>query len=378
MRDLPLRRGCGGVGGGSPGIPRAPAWRRSAALPATSTGKAVDTRTRNKPVAHPSRLNHTRRPGASGAWRGLAVCALVLGVLALCGLGRPWAAEASVEQVYRLLSEEPAVRLQALSVLRQEPEQARESLLEVLPAQEAGGGRWRLIHHLAEFGRTEDIPRLMALLADTTDPRERETLRGVVRALHTPAPANADLSRVAQDFSFVQTTPPRQLADAQRGQWRLTDWSFAEMHRANLPIAVIRALEPLRGRGYPSREAAAEAMQHRLNDRRWRRHGEALAGWVEQDPTRVRLEGTVQARVGNLLDVPLLLEVTVDVWFADAAERPPRPWVYLLPGQSRQVELPLVLRGPESERGARLDLRVAQVEGGIIPTYYKLYLPLLP
>ncbi|MCH7878618.1 MAG: hypothetical protein IH914_04805, partial [candidate division Zixibacteria bacterium] len=91
-----------------------------------------------------------------------------------------------------LLGEDNGAWFRALAEMRRYPELARDSLLLALSLSESHSRRWRLIHHLGEFGAVGDIPALLTLLDDEPSERERTLVLGSSRALYPVFAPGAD------------------------------------------------------------------------------------------------------------------------------------------------------------------------------------------
>lgn len=281
-------------------------------------------------------------------------------------------------EVLALLSADTAQQWSALATLRRDPAAARAGLVLALQREEPPPGRWRLINRLAEFGTVEDVPLLLQLRATPQNDWERRIAEGTARALYTPAGNQPGLDAVVQDFSFIQTQRSTPVDDPNSGKWMLTRQTLGDYHRDEVPLAVIKQLRPLRGKPFATRNELADALAKRVGPRDWKALHDRLLASAESVPPRVQLEGLARVRLLNPLQRPLLLRISLDAWFGRFREPPGEAWVYLEPASTTTVDLPVAPQGSLERPQIRLDLRLQEVDGGIIPGFHKLYLPLQP
>lgn len=318
--------------------------------------------------------------------RLLACCSLP--VLLLLSAPAAWAQSAKEApadppppppaEIMALLGGDDAQQASALATLRADPAAARAGLVAALQREEPLPERWRLIYRLIEFGQPEDVPLLLQLRENAQNPWERRIAEGAAQALYDPVGTTAGLETVVQDFSFIQTRPATRLDDPDAGKYMLTRWSLGNYHRGDVPLKVIKQVQPLRGKAFDSRDALAAALEKRIGARDWKTLHEELLAAVEAVPPRARIEGLARVRLANPLQRPLLLRVSLDAWFGHFTE-PPRPaWVYLEPQASQTIDIPVTPQGSLERPEIRLDLRLAEVNGPFIPSFHKLYLPLQP
>jgi hypothetical protein len=281
-------------------------------------------------------------------------------------------------EVLALASGDPDREWPALAVLRHDPAAARTALLQALSRDPPLPGRWRLIFRLEEFGKAEDVPLLLQLRQQAQNPWERRIAEGAARALYDPAGAAPGIETVVQDFSFIQTRRPTPVDDPNQGKWMLTHWSLGDYNRDDVPLAVIKALRPLRGKPFGTRQQLADALARYVGPRDWKALHDRLLASAENIPARVQLQGLARVRLQNPLQRPLLLRVSLDAWFGRFREPPGEAWVYLDAGASQVVDLPVEPQGATDRPQMRLDLRLDEVNDGPIPDVHKLYLPLQP
>ncbi len=311
-----------------------------------------------------------------------ALLALLLapapGLAAKEGAATPLPAAPTPPEILALLNADPAVQAGALAGLRRNPAAARAALVQALQREEPLQGRWRLIFRLMEFGSAEDVPLLLQLRAGAQNDWERRIADGAARSLYNPVGDATGLDSVVQDFSFIQTQPPAPVDDPVRGKWMLTRWSLADYTRDNVPLEVIKQVRTLRGKPFDSRAQLAEAVQKRLTPRDWKALQTRLQVSMETVPARVQLEGLARVRLLNPLQRPLLLRIALDAWFGRFRDPPGDAWVYLEPSSTLTVDLPVAPQGTLERAQVRLDLRLEEIDHGILPGLHKLYLPLQP
>ncbi|HKI96949.1 MAG TPA: hypothetical protein VKB51_00610 [bacterium] len=288
------------------------------------------------------------------------------------------APDATPAEIVALASGDTQQQWLALATLRKDPAAARQALLQALQRPEPLPGRWRLIYRLEEFGTEEDVPLLLKLREEAQNPRERRVAEGAARALYDPIGDAAAIGTAVLDFSFIQTGRPTPLDDPDQGKWMLTRWSMGEYEREEIPLAVIKQLRPLRGKAFDSRRALSDALQKRLAAKDWKALRDRLLASVDTIPKRVQLKGLARVRMQNPLQRPLLLRLSLDVWFGSFRTPPEPAWVYLDPGTSQTVDIPVDLQGDAERTQMRLDLRLDEIDNGYIPDFHKLYLPLQP
>jgi hypothetical protein len=275
-----------------------------------------------------------------------------------------------------LLGDDLAAQSETLARLREDPTQARAWLVQALQSSPPPPMRWRLVHRLGEFGEMEDLPLLLTLLQGEGEPMEKRVIRGTLSALYGNPPPTADFSALVQDFSFVQTRAPVRQLQSDQGRYMISAWSIQTLHQEAAPLSLVKKVLPLRGKPFPSRELLEEALKKQLREQEWNQNRDVLLRTVERVPERVKLEGLARVKVFNPLDRPLLIRVALDLWHG-RFEQPPVPaWLYLEPGTSAGVDVPVTLQAPLDRAQPRMDLRLSEVNGAMIPSLHKLYLPL--
>ena len=351
--------------------------------------------------AEPVRPSLPPAPAAFAAWRhavarrlwagaAAAGAALVLTALAVLLAGRPLGAqepdgapapdgEAAPDfgdLLVGLLSPDGSEWLATLAVLLEDPAEARQVLLYGLEEQElASPNRWRIFHHLVEFGEAEDIPRLIEALEGATEPMERRALRGAMVALRPAPHPPVDLALAVEEFSFIQTRPARRFDAERDGHVALSQEVFEAYHLDGLPLAVTARLMPLKGRRYAGREALARAVRKQLGRRRWERYGKAVLAPLVPLPPRFEQEGRLRLGLTNVFQRAVLLEVTFDLWYGRFDPRPEPRLLYVTPGETARLDVPVRIVGALQGPPLRVDLRQREVQQPLVPLYQKFQLP---
>lgn len=258
--------------------------------------------------------------------------------------------------------------------LRAEPREAREKLVAALKAEVVSQRRWRIYHHMTEFGEAADIPLLLEKLAASRQPREKMVLLGAIRALYRPAAGDIDLSLAVREFAFVQTGKPRDVNGEGEGKWWLSRAEFQQIHRAGFPVELVSKLAVLKGRGYDSREKLAAALEKRLTKELWQAHGAGLMSLIGPRPVEVAQGGMLRFRMRNPVTFPLLLRVDFDAWWGRFDPPPGPTYVYLEPEKPVVVDIPVRLIHPKGGVPLRIDMRMREINGKLAPIFQKLYL----
>lgn len=323
-------------------------------------------------------------------WARLPRIAVALALLALllCGPA-PWArAQQEKEEepppplpelMVALMHDAVEEQAAAMTLLRREPEVARSMLTEALQRESLPPGWWRLVVRLAEFGAAEDIPILLAVWRrEGLEPAEREVITATLRTLYDPPGAGPSLEGMVTDFSFIQTEAPEPVSVRHAGRWMLSDRSFAELHRSEVPIRLIRRLRYLRNVPYREREELEEALLKQLGKRIMAEHGPTLLAAATRVAERNRVAGLARVRLYNPLERPLLLRISLNAWFAQFSGDPVSELIYLEAGLEGAQDLPITLEGDGGRPEVRLDLRLSHFNGAPIQVFQKLYLTLQP
>lgn len=252
-----------------------------------------------------------------------------------------------------------------VAALRANP-RARDVLLQALANQPKSPRRWRLAHHLLEWGTPQDLPLVEQLLDEAEDP-ERKALAAAFEALYPRPLVPVDLARVVTEFVFVPQDAPRPYAPEAAGRWLVNDLAIQAYHQDGLPVRVIEHIMGLRGRSFDSRGAVAEAIQKQLAGRQWADFGNRLLAPLYPVPARLAQSGQLQVRLANPQARPLALVVTFQAWYGRFEEVPDTQYVLVPPGESVAREVPVRLIAPEEPGRPRVFLRVreANVPGAI-------------
>jgi hypothetical protein len=305
---------------------------------------------------------------------GVAVLALLLAATA--ALGQQATPQAGVpREVQPLLSTDIGIWMQGLVVLRADP-RARELILRGLEAQPPPERRWRLAHHLAEFGTAEDVTALLPLLEALPPGQEQRVVVGTLHALYPTPPPGEDLTAILRDFAYLQTAPPVPFLPELERKYVLTELAVHTWWLDRIAPQVVERLLPLKGRRFDSQKAAAEALQSRLTPRLWQENGERLLAPLSPLPARLVQDGVLRYKLENTLARPLLVSVEAAAWFGRLEETPPRRYIYLRPGEAVQVDQPIRVSGPREPGRVRIDLHISEVNGGRLPMIAKLYVPM--
>lgn len=329
------------------------------------------------------------RARSGQAWFRRVAAVLVLATVPAIGTpgtARALLPEGAITELARqswmpaLLGEDNGAWFRALAEMRRYPELARDSLLLALSLSESHSRRWRLIHHLGEFGAVGDIPALLTLLDDEPSERERTLVLGSSRALYPvfapgadPAP---DLASAVIEFIFIQTGTPQPYDTRREGTVTLDGDVFRAYYRTGLPAGVISRLQALRGKRFSGRDALAKAMEGRLKGRTWRKWGDALLQQAEPTPRRVMIEGILRAEVQNSAERPLLVAVDFDVWFGRFEPPPGQRLLYVLPGEIARLDQPVRIVSSVDGPPVRVDLGMREVHHAPAILFRKLYIPI--
>ena len=264
-----------------------------------------------------------------------------------------------------LLDAEVDAWMAGLDALRADPN-ARGVLLQALANRPASPRRWRLAYHLMEWGSPQDLPALDELL-DGAEGRERGALISGLETLYPRPLVPVDLARVVTDFTFTPQGAPQPYAAQETGRWLIDERGIQDYYQEGLPIPIIERMMTLRGRGFASRAALADAMQRQMQARQWDDFGERLLGAAFSVPARLAQAGLLQMRLTNPESRQLLLRATFQIWYG-RFERTPAPIYVLVPPRAtvvRQVDVRLI--APQEPGRPRVYLRVreANVPGSI-------------
>ena len=273
-----------------------------------------------------------------------------------------------------LLGEDSSEWFQTLQALRERPDESRDLMMLAVEQDIQAPNRWRIFHHIIEFGRSEDIPLLLERMETAATPLEKMALEGSARALYPAAYQGDDLSLVVEGFSFAQTKSPEPLESQHTGKLLMSRSVFENYHREGLPIVVIKKLLPLRGRAYRNESILEQAMRRALRKKEWETHRVVLLAPVEPVQEFVAQEGLLRFQMRNPLARPLMLKVTFNAWGARFDPAIESRLVYLAPDASKQVDLPVRVIKSRETTSARLGMRMWEVNGQFVPIFQKLYI----
>lgn len=241
-----------------------------------------------------------------------------------------------------------------VAALRSNP-RARDIVLQALASRPASPRRWRLAHHLIEWGTPQDTGILSTLLGEAEGVEQRALL-GALTALYPRPAVPLDLATAVAEFVFVPREPPQAFAPETTGKYVVTDLAIQTYHQENLPVRLIERIMGLKGRAYDSRSALADAMGKQLQGRQWADFGERLLAPVSPVPARVSLSGDLQVRLNNPAQRPLLLVLTFQCWYGRFDPQPASRYVLIPPGETALEEVPVRLIAPAEPGRARIFL----------------------
>ncbi len=333
---------------------------------------------RSFPPRDPTRTSAGPIRRGAAALIALVLLAATAPLLALSAYGQAPTAPVRTrvpKEVLPLLSTDLDTWMQGVAELRRNP-QARDLLLQGLEVQPPPERRWRLIHHLAEFGQAEDVAVLVPLLDALPEGPERRVVLGTLQALYPTPDPKVDLTGTVRDFVYLQTAPPTPFQPELDRKYILTDLALQSYWLDRVHPRIVERVIPLKGRSFDNQRSLAEAMQSRLTPRLWQDAGERLLAPLTAQPARLTEEGVLRYRVENSQTRPLLLALDTVAWFGRLQDVPPRRFLYLKPGESMQVDVPIRVVGAKEPGRVRIDLRAREVNGPPIPLVNKLVIPM--
>lgn len=264
--------------------------------------------------------------------------------------------------------------MDALNALRENPEKSREVMMLAVQQDLQSPNRWRIFHHIIEFGQAEDIPLLLERVGTAATPLERIALEGSARALYPAAYKAEDLSRVVEVFSFSQAGSAKTLDGRNTGRLVMSRNVFANYHREGLPIGVIKRLLPLLGRSYASRDSVKRVIRRELRKKTWKKYKEKLLEPVQPVPVWQSQEGLLRFSLRNPLSRPLMLKVAFNAWGSRLEPELEPRYVYLAPEEGKQVDIPVRVVKNRDTPTARIGMRMWEVHGPFVPIFQKLYI----
>lgn len=271
------------------------------------------------------------------------------------------------QEILDLFSEDADRQMSAMDILRKNPKTARRILISALRKKKLPAGWWRGAHRLIEFGMVYDIPFLLALRRKTKNPWERHIIEGAIDALYEPPEQPLKVRRVVRSFTYYNTRRPAVIKDAKKGAWMLTSWSFEVLHRNGFPAGLIRKLKDFRGVPHKNQLDLERALAKKLGRRVWVRNRNILTLASERIPVRVALRGRARVMLKNPLKQPLLVNASLEIWYGKFRRASNPVMVYLGPGRSRTLIFPVSAEGTSYRNHVRLHVRLAHVNGPIIP-----------
>ncbi|MBI3991920.1 MAG: hypothetical protein HY342_01495 [Candidatus Lambdaproteobacteria bacterium] len=281
------------------------------------------------------------------------------------GAASPDAAPAAVvaPAVRALLAPDPADWLPALDRLRERPAEARQMLLAALRSDQTLPLRWRLAHHLGEFGLQEDIPLVLEFLGSAEEPRELRALRGTARALYRPVRAPDEYPLLVEEFAFLQTGAPVPHAAKVVGKLVISEETIMAYHQQGLAPNLIEKMMRFRGHAFTNRDEVVKAVRPSFGRGEWNSNWETLLAVLSPAPERYELAGVLRLRLYNPNPRPILAEAGFDAWYGRFVDQP-LPLLIYLPGQqsaSQDVEVRLI--GRRGTHPLRIDLRLRDAGG---------------
>lgn len=253
--------------------------------------------------------------------------------------------------------------MNALAILRTDPERARSSILNVLKQEEPPRRRWRLIHHLTEFGGEADIEPLVLLLRETDSPWERRIIAGSIRGLYRPARQPTENTVLVDDFAYLQSRPAEPYRPDQTGKYFISAQVMADYHRLGLHPKLIDKMRRFRRRGFASKKDMVKAVRPSFGHREWNDNWKVLLAPFTPYPERSTMEGVLRLSIYNPNPRPMLVEAAFDVWYGRFVKVPNTQFLYVPAEQSSALELTVGLIGTVGGEPLRVDLRIRESGG---------------
>lgn len=305
-------------------------------------------------------------------WVGI-LCALYLGEQSAIGQERAseqgtlFARQAVRSALLALEAPRAEAWPEALRTLRKHPETARATLLRNLQ-QGAAEAPERFMRVFAEWAKAADLPQLTPLCAS---PRFSAQLCGsMLGRLYRPArPATRTI--LLRRFAFVQSGSAIQ-GEGQSGSYGFLPSALVLWHARGLPPLQIEELRPWTQRSFPNSARFTSALRAALASSFWKSEGNFLLGTAAQLPTRIRLHGRLRSTFFNPLTRPLLIRSALHAWGGEAQVAEWPRWIWLNAGETRNLNLSAVLLGARERKELRLDLRLWEVNQGLLPGHQSL------
>ena len=278
-----------------------------------------------------------------------------------------------VPNLGKLLNSNSEDWLEALGDLRKNPGEARKKLVQALRSDLDSVQRWRVYHHLAEFGEPEDIPYLVEKLWQVEDILERQALMGTMLALYRPAPKAEDLAYAVSGFSFIRKKSPRAIRTRDENKFVINDEMLEALHRSGLSLEIISKVSRLRGTRYSDREDLRKVLEKTLGEEMWELHGNELMEQFQLEPPRAELVGVLRVEMRNPRPEPILVELNFDAWSGSFSPDPPPAYLFIEGEQTGQVEVPVEAVW-QQDQPLRVDMRMREVNGANVPVFQKLFI----
>ena len=270
-----------------------------------------------------------------------------------------------------LLSDNESVWLEELSKLRTDRKLAQAKLHQALLSNLEDKNRWRVYHHLTEFGIADDLPFLIDKYNEVGDKREKKALLGSALALYTPAREVGDLVYSIAGFSFSQKGSSKSVRSREKGKYTVSSDQIDALHRAGLPLEIIDRVSTLRGKRYDDRESLEDDLHKSLGNDRWELYNSKLLEQFQPMPARAELEGFLRVEIRNPRRTPLLLEITFHAWNGYFSPEPTPAYLYMEGEQTNRISVP-VRTIWQTEGPLRVDLRMREAKGKPVPVFQKL------
>lgn len=332
------------------------------------------------------RLKRPPRPAAVqrrlGAWAKLAPMLLVLAILCLPHTARsqqsgqsPDAPEADISPaLMTLLDPQTPKWMEALGQLRIHPDSARIQLLAAVRSQKNPPRRWRLYHHLVEFGLEQDIPIVLEKLRSSNSAWESRILRGVARALYRPVRDPEEYPALVEEFAYLQTSGPRVYRAKYSGKLVIASDVIMEYHRMGVHPRIIRKMMRFTGRAFDTKNAVVKAIRSSFGRRDWNRNWKILLDALSPTPELMESRGVLRIGVYNPNPRPILVEAEFDAWYGRFEKHPDPLLIYVPAEKSSVVDFDVRLIGQPNYHPLRIDLRLRESGGARVTLGQKIQL----
>jgi hypothetical protein len=258
-------------------------------------------------------------------------------------------------EVKPLLDADTDTWLAGVTALRADPRR-HDLLVQALANRPNSPRRWRLAYHLLEWGTPDDLP-LVAQQIYNADGRERVELVAALEGLYSRPLHPVDLARVITGFTYTPQGPAQPFAPEIAGRWLVSDFAIRAYYEDGLPVRLVERMVSLKGHGYDSRSALADAMQRQLQGRQWADYGERLLAPIFPVPQRLAQDGTLQVQLTNPESRQIIVELTLQCWYGRFADVPAPIYVLIPAGQTLQQQIPVRIVAPSDPGRAQVFLR---------------------